>query len=83
MSKFLNDEPLEYRSSNGTVLKCLKCDLSVDVDVNNELEISKDELLSDYLEFGAWHALNIHSQLNGFVGYSRIKINKEIKLCKK
>lgn len=83
MSKFLNDETLEYRSSNGTTFKCTKCDLSATVEITNIIEISTDEILADHIEFGAWHALNIHSQLNGFAGYSRIKINKEINLCQK
>ena len=68
MSKFLNEEPLEHRGTNGTVFKSTRCDLTSGVEVVKPARISEVQFCADLAEFGAWHSHCIWNQLNGFPG---------------
>ena len=36
--------------------------------------ITEEQKLADFIEFGAWHAMWIHPDLNRFGGYDNIKL---------
>lgn len=65
----INDKPLEHHV-NGTIFKAERCDLRGGVTVNKPLDKIP---ASDMFVFGAWHALQIHSDLNGFGGYDAVQ----------
>jgi hypothetical protein len=73
MSEILNNTPIEHRSKNGLVFKSENGDLRTGVTVEESYSITADAIFSDIVEFGAWHAMQIRPNLNGFSGYDCIK----------
>ncbi len=72
MANWINDNPLEHRSNNGTVFLAERCDLRSGVEVMKPKQISVTDLCADFAEFAAWHTHCIFEQLNGFPGWSGI-----------
>lgn len=70
--EILNAKPIEYMSSNGNVFKSDRGDLRNGVVVCPSWKNSNREIYSDAVEFGGWHSLNIHPNLNDFAGYDAI-----------
>lgn len=77
MTVWVNEKPFEHRCRNGTVFTGTRCDLRDGVDVQldgwvKDVRGWRELVNCDYVEFAAWHALNIFPQLNGFQGYDCI-----------
>jgi hypothetical protein len=73
----LNDKPFEYHSRNGTQFNAARCDFRGGVDVKVFKHSSQTAVLQDFVEMAAYHALHIHSQLNGFQGYDCVPFRIE------
>ncbi|MEX6780382.1 hypothetical protein [Pseudomonas aeruginosa] len=73
MTTWINEQPLEHRSNNGTLFKAERCDLRGVVEVTKPLNISEADLGADFAEFAAWHTHCIFNQLNGFSGWGGIR----------
>ena len=72
VTKWLNEEPWEHRCKNGTVFRSSRCDFREGVVVTTRISTTEKQLLQDVGEMVAYHAMTIHSQLNGFQGYDCI-----------
>lgn len=77
-SKFLNEQPLEHISSNGTKFISDRCDLRNGVRVLRPEGLSDEQYCADSVEFGAYHAYAIHGHLNGCPGYDAVKYTVEL-----
>jgi hypothetical protein len=42
---------------------------------NKRQNVSDKKVMADMVEFGAWHAINIYPDLNGFQGYDCVSFN--------
>jgi hypothetical protein len=69
-----NTKTIEHMSSNGTTFKADRGDLVGGVNITYAWEITEEQKLADFIEFGAWHAMWIHPDLNRFGGYDNIKL---------
>ena len=72
--KWLNAEPFSYMGPHCTWFRGTRCDLSDGVVVDKPLDQIHHE---DFVCFGAWHAIQIHCDLNGFSGYDCVKFRYE------
>lgn len=61
-----------HSSANGTQFSGKTLDLSTHVNVKNEWDISNEQRNADFMEFGAWHCLQIRPKLNSFQGYDTV-----------
>jgi len=75
--EIMNAKSFEHTCSNGTVFKSERGDLASGVKVLQSFDIDVNEKMADYAEFGAWHSIIIHPNLNGFAGYDCIKFEPE------
>ena len=67
----ISKDPFSWMSERGTMFSGTH-DLSDGVNVSKP----KDEVtLEEFMCFGAWHALHIWGDLNGFSGYGCVKFN--------
>ena len=73
MAKFINEQPIEHSSSNGTTFKADRADLIGGVTVQAYSHTSEKDKMADFAEFAAWHTHCIFNQLNGFNGWSAVK----------
>jgi len=64
---------IEHMGSNGTVFSCETKDLSTVVRVNNQWINDPIAIGADYMEFGAWHSMEIRETLKSFQGYDTIE----------
>jgi len=71
MSKF--NAVIEHMCGNGTVFSCETRNLSTVVRVENEYDNDPMRLGADYMEFGAWHSMEIRETLKSFQGYDTIE----------
>lgn len=65
----MNDKPYSHNGRHGTEFKSDRCDLASGVEVTKPEGITDAQFAADLAEFGAFHALNIREDLNGFSGY--------------
>jgi hypothetical protein len=68
MSKFVNDKPFSFRSSNGTTFTFERSDFMggcIVSDANPDM----GRYSQDLAEMICYHVMNIHPNLNGFQGY--------------
>lgn len=77
MTKVLNERPLEHRCRNGTTFMAARCDFVGGVTAYVPLHLTLEEIIADAVELGAWHALNILPQLNGFTGPGTFTVHRE------
>lgn len=65
-----NEEKLVYTSyDNAVKFSCNRSDLRETVNVSVACYLHESHLRKYFLEFGAWHAMEVHPKLNGFPGY--------------
>ena len=68
-----NNIPISLRADNGTEFKATRADLRDGVVVlPSTLNVTELQKMADFAQFGAWHAHQIHPNLNGFSGYDAI-----------
>lgn len=65
----IQDEPFQWRSEHGTWFTGT-CDLHGGVTVSRPRSEIK---LEEFMCFGAWHAIHVHGDLNGFSGYDCVR----------
>lgn len=72
----MNDKPFSYHSTWGTSFECERCDFRSPVIVHAVQKPKIDAELNffarDVSEMVAYHAMNIHPELNYFQGYDCI-----------
>ena len=73
MAEWINEKPIQHRAGHGTEFLADRADLRGGVKVITHITNDPKLIKSDYAEFAAWHAHNIHPQLNGFSGYDCIE----------
>ena len=74
---FMDSEtPLKHVCKNGTTFTAARADLRGGVKYMESDFADSVELTEDFFEFGAWHAVTIHPQLNGFQGYDCVKFSE-------
>jgi len=72
--EFINEKPLEYHASHGTIFKSTRSDLRTGVTIiKSPHESFLSSYTSDMVEFGWYHATEILSKLNGSPGYDSIE----------
>lgn len=76
-----NSEPLTYTTyDNAVKFVCPVSDLREVVDVYISDSVSTEQHLKKYyLEFGAWHAMEVREKLNGFPGYDCVTFKETYK----
>lgn len=62
-----------HYSRYGTEFHCDKSNLSVPIKVKKDKDTSLENFLVDVSEMITYHAMHIHSSLNGFAGYDCIR----------
>jgi len=68
MSNFINENKLEHTCSNGTVFKSERADLKRGVKAHIKKHASKEEVMADFSQFGAWHTHYVFPNLSGYSG---------------
>ena len=69
----INGKPLHYDAINGITFKSERSDLRGGVEVRKSHTVSSVELCRAFAEFGAYHAMHIRPNLNGFSGYDCVR----------
>ena len=64
---------LSHMCGNGTMFKCETLNLSTVVYVEDAYDIPPMLLNADFMEFGAWHGLQIYDKLQSFQGYDTVE----------
>lgn len=72
LDRWLNENPYEHISSNGTRFTSDRCDFRTGVLVEKPDNITEERYLQDIGEFVGYHFANIWENLNGFSGYAAI-----------
>jgi len=62
-----------YSSQHGTEFNSSRGNLSLGVKVTSKFKITKEDMMSDFAEFAAWHAIMVRPHLNGFNGYDAVR----------
>ena len=73
--KITNENPFSHQCSNGTFIKCDRCDFRTPVTVVKPKDIDENNFITDISEMIGFHAINIWPDLNGFQGYGTIHYN--------
>lgn len=68
----LDNKPFQHISRNGTDFSSASCDLRGGVKVVKPVEITEAKLAADFVEFGAFHAMEIRERVSSFPGYDCI-----------
>lgn len=70
----MSQRSFSHHCRNGTVFSSDRCDFKNGVKVVKPSRITEMQLCQDFAEFGAFHAMQIHSELTeGFQGYDTIR----------
>lgn len=70
----MSQRSFSHHSRHGTVFSSDRCDFKNGVKVVKPSRITEMQLCQDFAEFGAFHAMQIHSELTeGFQGYDTIR----------
>lgn len=68
--------PISHTGKYGTRFAS-RADLQGGVAVTFTRTLSVHQIVADAAQFGAWHAGNIHPQLDGFAGYDAVEFKPE------
>lgn len=74
MTKFLNEKPFGHLCRFGTEFKAKRCDFQGGLTAHVPAHLTVEQILSDGIQVGGWHGVNIWTELNGFGGYDYLRI---------